>query len=88
MECLKSVSFSIMIHGSHTNHFKSTRGLRQGDPCCLNCSSYAQKDNHYLSERWKGKDYGMESESEVKDLQFPTFLQMIACSLPKQWGKL
>ena len=32
MKCVTTVSFSILINGGKSNFFKSSRGLRQGDP--------------------------------------------------------
>lgn len=32
MKCVSSASFCIKINGSHIYYFKSTRGIRQGDP--------------------------------------------------------
>lgn len=33
--CVPTASFSILITGTTIRHFKSTRGLRQGDPISL-----------------------------------------------------
>ena len=50
-ECISTVSYSVMVNGVPSDHFRPERGLRQGDPlppflfllCVEDLSAYIQK---------------------------------------------
>ena len=43
MECISTVSYSILVNGEPHGYIKPSRGLRQGDPYHLTCLFYVQR---------------------------------------------
>ena len=86
MECVRSVSYSIVINGGHTEFFEPRRGLRQADPlspylfilCVEGLSSLIRKmerDRAYgVASNWGGEIF----QSLI------SYLRMTVCSLLKQ----
>ena len=73
--CISSAHFSILVNGSAKGHFKSSKGLQQGDPLSPMLFVIVAEALHALMEKSKHhiliKDFVVDNvDVEVTHLQF------------------
>jgi hypothetical protein len=99
MQCVRTVTYSILINGQPNGHIVPTRGLRQGDPLSPYRADALSSLIRNVEREWgitripisrgrREKGVSLESQSlEVEPGLTTYFLQMVAFFFVKQtWG--